>query len=105
MTITRKRHAFEGRALAVISAIRRRGVLYLLTILPDGSRSLIPASWTDWRVEPPAGTPPIAADGAVHDLGRLDDLLRLLALELTVLCCHRERLLRCSPEAASAADC
>jgi hypothetical protein len=80
VTITRKRHAFEGRALAVISATRRRGVPYLLTILPDGSRSLIPASWTDWKAEPPAGTPTIDTDDAAHDLGRLGDLLRLLAL-------------------------
>ena len=51
MTITRERHAFEGKNLAVISSIRRRGVLLLLVCLPDGSRSLIPASWTDWSPE------------------------------------------------------
>ena len=49
MTITRERHAFEGQSLAVISSIRRRGVLLVLVVLPDGSRSLIPAEWTDWR--------------------------------------------------------
>jgi hypothetical protein len=32
----------------VMSAIKRRGTLLLLVVLPDGSRSLIPASWTDW---------------------------------------------------------
>jgi len=31
-----------------MSAIKRRGTLLLLVVLPDGSRSLIPASWTDW---------------------------------------------------------
>ncbi|MET4754417.1 hypothetical protein [Bradyrhizobium sp. RT11b] len=46
LTITRERHAFEGQSLAVISSIRRRGVL-VLVVLPDGRRSLIPANWTD----------------------------------------------------------
>ena len=45
----RKRHAFEGQTLAVISSIKRRSVLLVLVILPNGSRSLIPAAWTDWR--------------------------------------------------------
>jgi len=71
VTITRKRHAFEGRALAVIGIIRQRGIRYLLTVLPDGSRSFVPASWTDWKVEPLGGTPAIEADDAVHELGRL----------------------------------
>jgi hypothetical protein len=45
--IRRKRHAFDGKTLAAIDDLRRRGVHYLLAILPDGSRSLIPAAWTD----------------------------------------------------------
>jgi Family of unknown function (DUF5372) len=77
VTITRKRHAFEGQALAVVSAIRRRGIYYLLAVLPDGSRSLIPAGWTDWNMDPVRGTPPINSDDNAHDLGRLSDLLRL----------------------------
>ena len=48
VTIIRERHAFKGQTLAVISSIKRRGVLLVLVILPNGSRSLIPASWTDW---------------------------------------------------------
>src|SRR5258708_12954185 len=32
-----------------MGAIKRRGVLLLLVVLPDGSRSLIPASWTNWE--------------------------------------------------------
>jgi hypothetical protein len=53
VTITRERHPFEGQSLAVISSIRRRGVLLVLVVLPDGSRSLIPADWTDWRPSRP----------------------------------------------------
>jgi hypothetical protein len=32
----------------IIGSIRRRGVLFVLACLPDGSRALIPAHWTDW---------------------------------------------------------
>jgi hypothetical protein len=48
VTVTRKRHAFEGRTLPVISRIKRRGVLLVLVILPNSSQSLIPAACTDW---------------------------------------------------------
>jgi hypothetical protein len=47
--ILRERHPFEGHALPVMGTVKRRGVLLLLAVLPDGSRSLIPASWTDWK--------------------------------------------------------
>ena len=77
MTIIRQRHAFEGRSLAVISIIRRRGVLLVLVVLPDGSRSLIPASWTDWRAEQAGRTSTDDDGGGGHDLGRLGDLLHL----------------------------
>ena len=77
MTITRERHAFEGQSLAVISSIRRRGVLLVLVVLPDGSRSLIPANWTDWSTEQARRTPADDANDGAHDLGRLGDLLHL----------------------------
>src|SRR6516165_6479529 len=48
VTILRKRHPFEGRSLIVMSTVKRRDMLLLLVVLPDGSRSLIPAGWTDW---------------------------------------------------------
>ena len=75
VTVIRKRHAFEGRTLPVISRIKRRGVLLVLVILPNGSRSLIPAAWTDWR----------NAELSLSDhdidhassIGKLDDLLQL----------------------------
>jgi hypothetical protein len=37
-----------GPHIAVMSAIKRHGTPVLLVVRPDGSRSLIPASWTDW---------------------------------------------------------
>ena len=44
--------------------MRRRGVLLLLAVLPDGSRSLIPASWSDWQAgadDPFNPVPPTAS--------------------------------------------
>ena len=71
----RKRHAFEGETLAVISSIKRRGVLLVLVILPNGSRSLVPAAWTDWR---DADASPIDDDiDDTSSLGKLGDLLQL----------------------------
>ena len=78
MTITRERHPFEGRSLAVISSIRRGGVLFLLVSLPDGSRSLIPTQWTDWDEGHAGGARPLRDDDtALRSLGRLADLLQM----------------------------
>ena len=78
MTITRERHPFEGRSLAVISSIWRGGVLFLLVSLPDGSRSLIPAEWTDWGEGHAGGARPLRGDDtSARSLGSLGDLLRL----------------------------
>jgi len=71
--ITRKCHAFEGHSLAVISSIRRRGVLLLLASLPDGSRSLIPAAWTDWQLKEAS---PTSIDDLPRTLGAVTDLLQ-----------------------------
>ena len=78
MIVTRERHAFEGQSLTVISSIRRRGVLLVLAVLPDGSRSLIPAAWTNWiddraGIDPPPPDDPPASD----NLGSLADLLQV----------------------------
>ena len=72
-TIVRERHPFEGRSLAVMSAIKRRGTPVLLVVLPDGSRSLIPASWTDW-----AGTVDDSSSPSEHRDSRLASLTDLL---------------------------
>jgi hypothetical protein len=78
VTIIRERHAFEGQTLAVISSIKRRGVLLVLVILPNGSRSLIPAAWTDWSVPHTCGASSSADDIIpARALGKLGDLLAL----------------------------
>lgn len=45
--MTRPRHPLEGRRLQVIGAMRRLGRDELLVVLPDGSKTLMPAAWTD----------------------------------------------------------
>src|ERR1700747_677558 len=56
VTIVRPRHPFEGKSLAVVGAMHRKGRLTLTLILPDGTKSLIPAAWTDLApTEPPRG--------------------------------------------------
>src|SRR2546427_6289384 len=49
VTITRPHHPFEGQALAVLGWTHRNDQLHLVLVLPDGSRSLIPAAWTDFK--------------------------------------------------------
>src|SRR5262245_9554927 len=73
VTILRERHPFEGRSLPVMGTIKRRGTLFLLVVLPDGSRSLIPAGWTDW----PADGGPLQSRSEQRDacLASLADLL------------------------------
>jgi len=77
VTVIRRRHAFEGQTLSVIHAIKRRGVLLVLVVLPNGSRSLIPAAWTDWQAaDVIAAALHNDGDGA-STLGKLGDLLQL----------------------------
>jgi len=74
VTLTRRRHPFEGRSLQVLGSMRRHGAAELLVVLPDGSKRLIPAAWTD--LEQPAA----AGDDAAGTLGSVRDLLQLSAL-------------------------
>jgi len=71
--LTRPRHPFEGRSLRVLGSMRRHGAAELLVVLPDGSKRLIPAAWTD--LEQPAGR-----DDAAATLGSVSDLLRASVL-------------------------
>ena len=75
MTILRERHPFEGRVLQALGAVRRRGVALLLVVLPDGSRSLIPARWTDLAAMPVAEPAAATENGRPHSLARLVDFL------------------------------
>jgi Family of unknown function (DUF5372) len=74
--ITRPRHPFEGQPLPVLGSMRRHGAHELLVVLPDGSKRLVPASWTD--AAPGGGSAP-------GTLGAAADLLGLSVL-VSALC-------------------
>ena len=86
--IIRPHHPFEGQSLEVFGRLHRQGRLRLILVLPDGSRSLVPADWTDLpgRQAVAAGEPSTQAAlfGTVADLLQartlIDALLRRLSL-------------------------
>jgi hypothetical protein len=73
VTITRPHHPFEGQSLEVLRQARMPAGLQFVLILPDGSKSLVPADLTDFKT--PAGLPP-----GSPLVGSLDDLVRLRGL-------------------------
>jgi hypothetical protein len=78
VTTTRERHPCEGGAIPVIGSIRRNGVLFALACLPDGSRALVPAQWTDWDEGQSSCVGACPDDRpSLRVLGGLGDLLRL----------------------------
>ena len=72
MRIVRPKHPLEGQTLGVLGWSHRQRHLHLLLVLPDGSRSLIPAAWTDLSTVPDkaaaATTGPQAALALVSQL-------------------------------------
>jgi hypothetical protein len=78
VTIVRACHPFEGQSLAVLGAIHRHGRLYLLLILPDGSKSLIPADWTD--VAPTVQPHGAVTSNQTATLGSWEDLFHVRAI-------------------------
>ena len=78
VTIVRARHPFEGKSLTVLGTIHRYRRLHLLLILPDGSKSLIPADWTDL---PSLAQPERALSAhTTATLGSLEDLFHARAV-------------------------
>ncbi|MCA1677441.1 MAG: Y4bD/Y4pK family protein [Actinobacteria bacterium] len=73
MRIVRARHPLEGRSLELVGWMRRRGSLELVLVLPEGSRSLVPAGWTD--LEAPAR---LAGAGTLASLEELVRARRLV---------------------------
>ena len=49
MTITRPHHPYHGQSLEVLRQVRMPAGLQFVLFLPDGSKSLIPAEWTDFN--------------------------------------------------------
>jgi uncharacterized protein DUF5372 len=73
--LTRPRHPFDGRVLPVLGSMRRHGAVELLVVLPDGSKRLIPAAWTDLESAPGGDR-----SGDPATLGSVPDLLALSVL-------------------------
>lgn len=71
MRVTRAHHALTGQVLAVFGQLKRKNQLHLVLVLPDGTRSYIPAAWTDFASP---GTPP--DQGQPSLVAFLPDLLR-----------------------------
>jgi hypothetical protein len=78
VTIIRPRHPFEGKLLELLRTMHRKGRLYLILILPDGTKSLIPADWTDFVVVTRPGQDLSARARAT--LGSIEDLLHTRAI-------------------------
>ena len=69
MTVTRDRHPLQGCELRVLGRMHRHGALELLVVLPDGSKTLLPAVFTD---AVPAAPESVAATvGSIEDLEQL----------------------------------
>ena len=81
VTITRPHHPFEGQSLEVLRHARMPGGLQFVLILPDGSKSLISADWTDFKTAEGHQVPRLV--GSPDDLlclrGGVDALLRRAA--------------------------
>lgn len=71
--VTRARHPLQGRSLQVLGQMCRHGQMELLVVLPDGSKSLIPAAWTDRDAAAGQAAADEGADATT--LGTLADLL------------------------------
>lgn len=71
VVVTRSRHPLEGKSLEVLGRQHRRGRLELLVVLPDGSKTLLPAGWTDLEPGVAVSEPAI---------GSLSDLLAAVAV-------------------------
>src|SRR5580704_8151420 len=65
-----------------MGTVKRRGTLLLLVVLPDGSRSLVPADWTDWKATTQAFDEPSTSGSghSEHCLAPLTDLLHARAI-------------------------
>jgi hypothetical protein len=83
VVITRPRHPLQGHSLPVLGRMRRHGRVELLLVLPDGSKSLLPAAWTDsgdaTDGAAPEGDPVAATLGSPADLLHARTVIAALA--------------------------
>jgi hypothetical protein len=91
VTIVRAAHPFEGKSLTLLGHTHRKNRLHLLLILPDGSKSLVPAEWTNLN-----STPERTVDQPTATLASFNELLRMR----TVVDALQRRLASVTGEAA-----
>jgi hypothetical protein len=72
VTISRRKDPLDGQRVRVLGRLRRHGQAELLVVLPDGSKRMIPQTWTDAE--------PAPEGDAAATLGALGDLLAACAL-------------------------
>lgn len=65
--------------------MHRGGILYANAILPDGTRAMIPQSWTDYSVAPQLDTQQLQARQATATLASVSDLLHARVVLAPVL--------------------
>ena len=76
MTVTRDRHPLQGCELRVLDRMHRHGAVELLVVLPDGSKTLLPAVFTDAVA---------AADVVAETVGSIEDLEHLAVVVESLL--------------------
>ena len=81
MTVTRDRHPFQSRVLRVLGRMHRHGAAEFLVVLPDGSKTLLPAVFTD-AVEAPTPRSAVTV-GSVEDLVQLTSVVESLLPAMT----------------------
>jgi len=80
VVVTRHRHPFEGCSLVVLGQMTRHGALEVLVVLPDGSKTLMPARWTDHDDAGAAQDIKGSGISATATLASIGDLLPAAAL-------------------------
>jgi Family of unknown function (DUF5372) len=87
--VRRHRDPLDGQQVRVLGRLRRHGQAELLVVLPDGSKRMIPQTWTD--AEPTGET------DAAATLGALGDLLAACVLVSALATSKQEQAARQSP--------
>ena len=88
MCVRREHHPLFEKSLSVYGWMRRHGRLDLILVLPDGSKSLVPGSWTDLDPEI-AGAPEPEPSGGMASVSQL---LRVRAVVDALLARQRGQL-------------
>jgi len=95
--IRREHHPLCGRSLAVYGWTHRHGRLELILVLPDGSKSMVPADWTDLVEEINPGS----NAEVFGDLASISQLLRVRVVVDSLLARQREQQQREAQDSAT----